>query len=455
MAKKSTAFPVGLYGMLLFALLWLTLPAVFAPLERLLVGAVCIVPRVASRFFGEPAVAARRADLRRIDELGAVLHRRVERHDFAGAGMSMAAGAAPVLCSVLSVQRRGGAGLPSELLLDHSYRELAGCGEIVTKGPTLLGFLQRPGVGVAADDLPDDPARVLLCHHRRAPRLYAGLEQPDGSRLHFVVRSSASVDPAPLRVDLWDDPYRAAKLGRAGQQVFTLPLSFGEQRVPGGLLLGRTRIWGYEQPDSDEQLTIGVFVVPPIEPRALSHVVLWREHDVTPAIASSSLRARRRRSAIVYDLPGAVHGRHLLVAGERVPDGAAVVQNGLFLGSARGLAFGGGLVTSFVASRQSWSLLFLPDGTGELDAPSPVELHAAVVRSQDNVAWLRFRGPARAEPRLGPGYLFTGSNGRFCPAGLWIGRAEPHAFERDLLRVTVPPQAGPRLAEVIVEGEQP
>ena len=282
MAKKSTAFPVGLYGMLLFALLWLTLPAVFAPLERLLVGAVCIVPRVASRFFGEPAVAARRADLRRIDELGAVLHRRVERHDFAGAGMSMAAGAAPVLCSVLSVQRRGGAGLPSELLLDHSYRELAGCGEIVTKGPTLLGFLQRPGVGVAADDLPDDPARVLLCHHRRAPRLYAGLEQPDGSRLHFVVRSSASVDPAPLRVDLWDDPYRAAKLGRAGQQVFTLPLSFGEQRVPGGLLLGRTRIWGYEQPDSDEQLTIGVFVVPPIEPRALSHVVLWREHDVTP-----------------------------------------------------------------------------------------------------------------------------------------------------------------------------
>jgi len=447
MAKKSAAFPVGLYGMLLFALLWLTLPGVFAPIERVVVGAACVVPRVTSSTLGEPAVAASAADLRRVDELSQELHERIERHDFAGAGFALPVDDQPVLCGVLSVTRRGGAGLPSELRLDHSYRELEGCREIVTKERALLGFLLQPGRGRAVDDKPDDPARVLLTHHRSAPRLYAGLEQQDGDQLRFVVRSAASVDPAPLRVDLWDDPYRAARLERAGQDVYTLPLSFGSQRVPGGLLLGRTRIWGYEHESSGEQLTIGVFVVPPFEPRALSHVVLWREAGRAPADAAPPLRPHRRATATVYDLPGSVHGRHLLVASESVPDGAAVVQNGLFLGIARGLSFGTGLVTSFPASRQEWSLLFLPDG----EQASPVELHAEVERSDGNDAWVRFRGPDRdGLPRLGDGYLFTGSNGQFCPAGLWIGRARGHAYERDLLHVRVPMQQGPRVAEVFV-----
>ena len=36
MRKKPSAFPVGLYGMLLFALCWLTLPGAFAPLDELI-----------------------------------------------------------------------------------------------------------------------------------------------------------------------------------------------------------------------------------------------------------------------------------------------------------------------------------------------------------------------------------------------------------------------------------
>ncbi|HEB53599.1 MAG TPA: hypothetical protein ENI87_10140, partial [bacterium] len=419
MANNRAAFPVGLYAMLLFALAWLTLPTLFAPLERWLVGSACAVPRIAAAWFGQPVLAADRLALGRIEALGEELQDRVERHDFAGAGISMPVDDERILCGVLAVSRRGGGGQPSELLLDHSYAELWGCRALVTKGRALLGFLLEPGKGRARDDRPEDPARVILLHHRDAPRLYAALELDDGSRLRFVVRAAQSVDPAPLRVDLWDDPYRASQLDRPGQAVYTLPVQIGRQQVPGGLLLGRTRIWGYERPAGGETLTIGVFVTPPFEPRALSHVVLWRAAAAFRAPpVRTSLRARRRAAAVVYDLPGANRGRHLLVADTVVPEGAAVVQDGLFLGTARGLCFGAGLVTAFVASRQPWSLLFLPDG----DQQSPLELRGRIERSDGDVGWLRWRGPDRDQVlRLGAGYLFTGSNGRFCPAGLWIG----------------------------------
>ncbi|MFT4511801.1 MAG: hypothetical protein ACI89X_002231 [Planctomycetota bacterium] len=453
MVKKSAAFPAGLYAMLLFALAWLTLPRVFAPLERWLVGSACFVPRVGSAWMGEPAMAANREELALIGALSDQLYARVEKNDFAGAGITIPVGDTSILCGVLSVGRRGGGGEPSELLLDHTYAELAGCSEIVTKGSVLLGFRLLPGVGRAVDDGPDDPARVMLCNHRDAPRLYAGLENQDGTQLRFVIAPAALVDPAPLRVDFWDDPYRAAKLRESQQRVYTLPVAFGEQRVPGGLLVGRTRRWGYEQEDGEDTLTIGMFVTPAVAPRALSHVVVRRSGDYPspPIHFQSSLRSRRRIQATVYDLPGATHGRHMLVAEEDVPDGAAVVQDGLFLGSARGLCLGSALVTSFAASRKDWSLLFLPVD----DGAAPVELHGRVVRTEGNVAWLKWTGPSREQlARLGEGFLFTGSNGKFCPACLWIGRAVPDQFDRNLLRVTVPVLKGPRIAEVIVaEGD--
>src|SRR5690606_14110780 len=199
---------------------------------------------------------------------------------------------------------------------------LAGCGEIVTKGPALLGFLLQPGLGQVIDDLPDDPARVMLCNHRDAPRLYASLHNVDGSQLRFVIEPAAVVDPEPLRASFWDDPYRAAKLNESQQRVYTLPIAFGEQRVPQGLLVGRTRRWGYEQADGGESLTIGVFVTPAVAARALSHVVVRRppNSERPPEAVPSTLRSRRRVSATVYDLPGASHGRHMLVASEDVPD---------------------------------------------------------------------------------------------------------------------------------------
>ena len=40
--QTSEAFPAGLYGMLLVAVFGLTLPSMFAPIERVLVGAAAI-----------------------------------------------------------------------------------------------------------------------------------------------------------------------------------------------------------------------------------------------------------------------------------------------------------------------------------------------------------------------------------------------------------------------------
>jgi hypothetical protein len=226
--------------------------------------------------------------------------------------------------------------------------------------------------------------------------------------------------------------------------------------VPPGLQLGRTRIWGYERAGSDEVLTIGVFVVPPDEPRALSHVVVWRDHrqarkaGADDATASATLAtAVHRHPAVVRDLPGAANGRHLLIAGIPVPDGAAVVQDGMFLGTARGLSFGMGLVTSFAASRHRWSLLLLPDDP----AARPRELDAEIVQTDGNDAWLRWHHDAAAgAERLPEGHLFTGSNGPNCPTGLWIGSAEPHPFDRSLLVVHTLTLPGPRAAQILVAG---
>jgi hypothetical protein len=451
--QQPAAFPVGLYGMLLFALCWLTLPAVFAPLERLLLGATCLLPRTVGAWSGTPAAAAAPRDRQRLAELGSELAARLQQHDVEGGRALLPRHYEPVFCTVREVlgdgPRRGGGGHPAELRLQQTHAELEDCAAFVTKGDALLGFLVRAGTGAAADDDADEPARVQLLHHRSAPPIYAAMPLGDGRELRLVVRAAATVDPAPLRVDLWDDPYTAARLDSGGQVVRTLTVDDGAVLVPPGLQLGRSRIWGYERADGEEVLTIGVFVVPPDEPRALSHVVVWRDARSGSAAAAGSSPAQplRRHAAIVRDLPGAVHGRHLLIAGTAVPDGAAVVQDGLFLGTARGLSFGMGLVTSFPASRHRWSLLLLPDDP----AARPRELFGEIVQTDGSESWLRWHHDAVGGglERLPAGHLFTGSNGPNCPAGLWIGSAAPHPYDRSLVVVRTLTLPGPRAAEVV------
>lgn len=447
MQKNPSAFPLGLYGLLLLALCCLALPRFAEPVERWAIGVACLVPRAVAALAGEPAAASSPLARARLRELGDELRRRVAASDLGtgGAAERLQREHEAVHCAVLGASRRGGAGEFAELRLDRSYVELQDCSQLVTKGEALVGFLARPGVGAAVDDGPDAPARVLLLHHPAAPPLHASVALPDGSRLRCVLRAAGVADPAPLRIDLWEDPYRAARLDRAGLPVRTRAGAggFGDA-VPAELLLGTTRIWGYPATDDGAPLLLGVFVAPAVSPRALSHVVLWRAGASRPL---ADTRALQVRTAVVYDLPGAGSGRHLLVGGG-VPDGAAVVQDGCLLGTARALAFGSALVTSFAASRQRWSLILLPDDP----AMPPRELEGEVLRSRGGVAVLRCRTAAGL--RLCGGHLFTGSNGEHCPAGLWIGTATP-LDDVAMLEVRVPFEAGPRVVEVVTGREAP
>lgn len=452
MKPKVPMFPVGLYGMLLFALCWLTLPTVFAPLERLLVGASCLVPRVWAGCFGAPALAGSDDDGEALRRLQTELRRRVEAADGDALQARFGQGHGAVHCAVLSATspgRRSGRAVPVELVLDRSYAELADCENFVTKGDTLVGYLLQPGRGAASGDRAEDPARVLVLSHPSAAPLCAALTDVDGGELRMVLRPAAVVDPAPLRVDLWDDPYRAARLSRSGGEVRTRSLAGEGAALPDGLLVGSSVVWGYPGREGAEALTLGVFVQPPFDPRALSSLVAWRRAAVDRGAEPESAKLPPPgATGLVYDLPGAAQGRHLLV----VDDGAAagaVVHEGRFVGLAHGLAFRCGLVTSFAASRHRWSLLLLPDDP----ALPPAELDAEVIGAEANVATLRRRGaPQQAREPLPAGQLFTGSNGRECPAGLWIGHAEPHASESSWLVVVTSSAPGPRQVEVLRGG---
>jgi len=447
--KKPTAFPLGLYGLLLFALCWLVLPAAGAPLERFAVGAACGVARVMTSLCGEPAAAGSSPARARLAELAADLHRRVVASDVALPEPNASPYRQPVHCAVVGIARRGGGGELAELRLDRSYDELAGCAPIVTKGDALVGFLARPGHGPALDDEPGDPARVLLLHHPSGRALHAAVDIPDGGRLRFVLRPAAVVDPAPLRVPLWDDPWRAARLDHTGLPVRSLPqlLTDGGE-LPAGLRIGTTRVWGYPATADGDSLTLGIFVAPVVSPRSLSHVVAWRGDGAATGDLPERAVPVALRAAVVHDLPGAVHGRHLLV-GCTVADGSAVVHDGCLLGLARGMAFGSGLVTSFAASRHRWSLLLLPD---DPEAP-PRELEGEVVAVDGGSVVVRCRDVAGE--RLATGQLFTGSNGPHCPAGLWIGHAAPRDRQPGALDVEVPVVTGPRAVEVFSAVEAP
>lgn len=434
----GAAFPVGLYGMLLLALCWLAVPAVFAPLERLAL-AVPTLPHRLIAALGTDAQAATDAEaVGRIAGLRSDLQQRLLTHQVQGGRSLLPATWVPVLSRVVAVERIGGGGAPAELRLEHRYRDLAGCQPFVTQGDALLGRLAVCGHGLALDDDPGDHARVLLLHHPQAAPVAAAMPLPDGGLLRMVVQPAARVDQAPLRVHLWDDPYRAAGLRAGGEVVKTMSLpALATGAAPPDLRIGTSQVWGYGR--GDDVLTIGMFVEPAVDVRSLSHVVLWTEVE-PPA----PLPPPRLSPCTLWRLPGGVGGRWLLAADGPVPDGAAVVADGVCLGIARGLSFGQALVTSFPTSRQRLALLLLPDDPQE----RPRELWGEVVRGGVGTAWFSCRGGDRTA--LPPGFLFTGSNGPHCPAGLLLGRALPQPGQPDQLAVVVPTTSDVLTAQVVV-----
>lgn len=439
--SKSKAFPVGLYGALLLALCWLLMPTLFAPVERTLLGVAMLPQRWLAWFSAPPVTAAASALQTQCASLRVSLAERSWQHDVAPGKTVMPKSLEPLRCSVLRSQRIGGGGLPSELQLDRTYEELAGCIDLVTKGSELIGFLARPGIGTAAKDRPQDPARVLLLNHSQSRAVAAAVMLRDEAPLHCVVESAAAVDPSPLRTLLHDDPYRAASVRQGGALVRTLQLQASFiAAVPEGLSIGKTRVFGYQRADG-ESLTIGIYVDPVNDTRALSYVVAWQG---VPQAQPTEL-SPRYVTAQLRPLPDGRGGRCSLFADAVVPDGAAVVMDGRCLGRARGLAFGQGICTSLAASKKPWAVLLLPDDP----ALPPQELFGEVVRTDGVQAWFRPRSTVITAG--GSGFLFTGANGPFCPAGLLLGRTETESG-RNLLRVETAAQSGPILASVVVEG---
>jgi hypothetical protein len=437
MAKHSTAFPVGLYGALLLALCALTIPAPFAPVERALLGGAALVGRFVAGLVGTP-VAANTTPAAAAAQRVAALHARLDRHGAAGAPAGLVARFDPAPCTVVVVGGRGGGGgEPCELRLDRTYAELADCLPIVTQGDRYLGHVPQPGGPGAQDDALGDFARVLLANHPLARSVHADVEVDAAARLRVVVGPASAADPAPLRVDLWDDPYQAARLDRAFLPVRTRDVPGSASAAPGGFRVGTTRIWGYPRTERSESLTLGVYVTPDALPQALSHVVVWRQRGAE-ASGPERRRAPTTRPGVAHALPGAAHGRCLLVADENLADGAAVLQDGRLLGVAKGLAGGAALLTGFGASRQPWNLILLPDDP----AAAPVELHGAVVHSTGERVWVRCRARATTQATIGPGQLFTGSNGPACPPGLWIGAAAADPGDFDQIVVESPAPAG-------------
>ncbi|MEY4830498.1 MAG: hypothetical protein RLZZ562_2294 [Planctomycetota bacterium] len=440
--STRNAFPVGLYATLLLALCWLLLPELLRPVERTLLGVACLPHRAWSVLMGTPALASDRVERQRMRlfELEQGLRVRSASHDVERGRDRMHSALDPVACAVLSAERRGGGGMPCELRLDRSYRDLAGCADVVTCGDALLGFLAQPGIGAAIADTPMDPARVLLLNHPESRTVAVSLALPEGGTLRCIAAPSSTVDPAPIRTTLHDDPYRAAKLGQSGIDVRTESLDHAWiGAMPSGLLVGRTRVWGYEI--GGEALTIGLYIEPAVDFRALPQVVLWQSvpGSVPPRLLPE------RIAAVASPLPDQSGGRWLVQGSTDLPDGAAVVQEGVCLGTLRSVAFAQGLCTPFAASRHAWSLWLLPDAADS----APFGIYGEVIYAAGSTAWFRPRGAFDPMPvGSGGAFVFTGSNGTDCPPGLLLGRAEPD-LQRQLWRITVPSLSGAQHVEVL------
>ncbi len=376
--------------------------------------------------------------------LAADLRQRQVDAALAGAAALLPAGLEPVLCRVVERDGRGGGGRPSLLCIDRTQGDLSDCETFVTHGEALVGFLVRTD-GEAAS-----PARVALLNHDVAGevrRVVAQVEVDEGP-LRFVVEPAARLDAWRLRCALIEDPYAATRIRGSGRAVRTV--EFREDPlgpVPAGLWLGRLCVWGY----AGQDLPIGLFVEPELEAEAAAVVVAWRPRRGEPSARlddPASEVPRRAVRCVRLPAPPPAAERWLLrspVPGALAP-GTALVA-GLWL---RGTVERGGdglaLGTPFGHSRRRWSLTLLPDDP----ALAPVDIvarSAAVSAGRGGAERVRLE-VLEGSAALPPGTLFTGANGRGCPAGLLIGAVEPRAGQ---LEVVLPARPEASLAAIGAE----
>jgi hypothetical protein len=343
--------------------------------------------------------------------------------------------------------RKGPSGVVDELVLDARVAELRQAASIVTVGNCLVGYLSLRG-----DDQDRARVRLLSYHDRRDSKNFAlRVGQPippprvaaqapcreidAQGTLHFLVEPSRSVDPWPLRCTLLDDPYLASRLRRSGGTV-TTSLQSDDPGVPAGLLIGNLMIWGYPS----RGIPVGLFVKPSVDPQGISAVTIWRpagdlaQPRLEPAHVGRFLPVRFSR----YPAPRPVGVRWLVtsMAGATLPDGAALIDSGRFLGRLHAPWAGQSLVTPFAASTRSWTLL-VKNAAGVV-----TQVVGRIVGKQaDGRLRIDLDSPAAIEA----GDLFTGTNGRHCPAGFYIGKANPGLGPEMLVAVVEQPVLHPEV----------
>lgn len=418
--SKNRMFPVGLYGTLLAGLFGVTFPGALAPIESAARTLVCLPLRAYSLIGTANPVLANTTDPGPptvLDDLGRATRR---------------AGRGPIgfLPKVFRVResRSGPLGTIDELVLDATVGELRGAAAVVTVGDALIGHLFLGG----ADQ---DRARVrLLTYHPRSdprdfelrvgerappPRVAAQVScrEVDGrDTLHFLVEPARSIDPWPLRCTLLDDSYLASRLRESGAVVTTAKPN-GESSLPAGMTIGRLMIWGYPK----RGIPVGLFVAPAVDPRSISAVTLWRPggsdrgpRSLQPAQVGRFLPVWLSR----YPAPRPVKKRWLVTstAGAVLPDGAALVDSGRFLGRLHAPWSGQSLVTPFQGSTRTWTLVLRTSGGGVVGVVGRI-----IGTEPDGRLRLKVAAPSTLEA----GQLFTGINGLHCPAGFYIGVATP------------------------------
>jgi hypothetical protein len=319
---------------------------------------------------------------------------------------------------------------------------------LVTVGDALIGHLSAGGaagdharVRLLAYHARPNPKKIELRIGERAPPTRVAAEvrcrEVDASgTLHLLVEPHRSVDPWPLRCTLLDDSYLASRLRKSGALVRTSEPTL-DSNLPAGLTIGKLMIWGYPQ----RGIPVGVFVEPAVDPRGISAVTLWRPASsfgarprLQPNQVGRFLPVRFSR----YPAPRPVRERWLVTstAGPALPDGAALVDRGRFLGCLHRPWSGQSLVTPFQASTRIWSLLVRgADG----------EVTAVVGRIVGTAPDGRLRIELHSPTAIVAGQVFTGGNGLHCPAGLYIGLAIPGLGPRMLVEVAARPVLHPEV----------
>ena len=272
------------------------------------------------------------------------------------------------------------------------------------------------------------------CGSKRPARVAAEVEcreEDAQGTLHFLVEPARSAGKWPLRCSMLDDAYLASRLRHSGSPVVT-SLQTEDPLLPPGLRVGTLMIWGYPKLD----IPVGLFVQPVCDGRAINTVALWRPGDATETAIATERQGELlgvHFSRLPAPRPALQQWMVTAPGRSTLPDGAALIDRGRFLGVLRQPWSGQSLVSRFGRAGRTWSLLLLVQGriTEIVARLIPVagdeRLRLQLIASETGSSDLGLLPP------MSSGELFTGVNGPHCPAGFYVGTLERGRGEELLL----------------------